>query len=217
MNKIITFLNGRPIIGRFILMAGAILAIKVYFYPNLAYRFKNDIVNITIEDLTKKPISEIPQYSNITNAISSSKEMDYKSYYIERGITTKGDTVVSAIYYPLYSKSNLTNCKILVKDLNKKPIDLSDDYFIIRGDFAIEFQGETLSPSQIKILNEQGIQVNTNTIIVIKDGKHPSLIASIIWVIILTIISLLLFISILPNSIVDKLLNREPEFTKINN
>jgi hypothetical protein len=251
--NIAVFFKKPNVINRLILLGGSLLLLTTLFIPDLKFNLamKNP-KKLTIEEIQKTPKDLLPRYINLDNAqlmkvntslvqseidsmfggkikinsdMISLQQQSY-NYVIEQSIK-KGDTTLSSITYPIYSKSEIQKkpnatssdltCYVVIQDSRITQKMLEGDKYFTDSTFAIsgQFDGTTINAENLKLLQESGYNVSNEAIVLRKGSTPMSLTSSIIWTTLASIFGLFCFLGFLPISLLCKIFGVEQEIVRI--
>jgi hypothetical protein len=243
--KIAVFFKRPGIISRLMFIGVSLVLLFTMFIPD--FRFNLQMISpkkITIETIQKTPLDELPRYIVIDNAqlMSVSTEMSSEkidslfggkikikdngmlklkeenyNYVYEQSVSKRGDTTLSSVSYPVYSKTEIQKnpnatsddltASVVVKDaeVTQKMLDsntyFSDSTFSIQG----QFDGTIIDDETTKLLTESGYKVSKNAI-VLNRGKSPmSMTSSLIWSILAALFALINILSLLPVNTLERM------------
>lgn len=232
----------RPgIFSRLIILGIALFATFTIFIPDL--KFNLEIKNpktYTIEELQKTSKENLPRYIVVKDAqamqasqslgVDSVDGSDIKlmSYnYVIQQRVKKGDTSLSYILYPVYSKAVIAKSAdtdaasitsyVVMKDAHVTEKELEGDKYFSDSAFSIngKFDGDVIDEESHKILSESGYKVSKDAIILERGNTPMSLTSSIILTLVALLISALVILSLLPLTVLHKMFDVEQEIVKI--
>ena len=235
--NIVVFLKRPNVINRLILLGGSVLILTLFFIPDLKFNLQmKNPPKMTIEEIKNSDKENLPRYINIeggqlleaTSSIDSTQNLTYQSFnYVEESRIKKGDTTLSAIYYPIYSikeiKSNPTKTAseitshVVIKETKVTKDELVDSKYFKQPTFKLNgrFSGISIDEESLNLLTESGYNISKDAIILEKGSIPISLTTSIIGTIILSIASVLLFLALMPMSLLHKIFNIEQEIVRM--
>jgi hypothetical protein len=248
--KIAVFFKRPGILTRLMFIGVSLGLLFTMFIPDFRFNLQmKSPKKITIEAIQKTPVDELPRYIVIDNAqlmsvgtmMSSEKidslfgdkikikagsdiqlqEQSY-NYVYEQSISKHGDTTLSSVSYPVYSKSEIQKkpdatssdltAYVVVKDaeITQEMLDgnkyFSDSTFSIQG----QFDGTTINNETTKLLTESGYKVS-KTAIVLNRGKKPmSMGSSLVWSILAALFALINILSLLPMNTLQRIFEEKP-------
>lgn len=233
----VVFLKRPNVINRLILFGGSLLILFLFFIPDLKFNLQmKNPPKMTIEEIKNSNKENLPRYINIdggqlleaTLSIDSVQNLAYQSFnYVEESHIKKGDTTLSAIYYPIYSvkeikenpkktASEITSY-VVIKESKITKGELVDNKYFKQPTFKLNgrFSGTSINEENLSLLNESGYNISKDAIILEKGSTPVSLTTSIIGTIILSIVSILMFLALMPMSLLHKMFNVEQEIVRI--
>jgi hypothetical protein len=251
--NIAVFFKKPNVINRLILLGGSILVLTLSAIPDLKFNLQmKNPKKLTIEEIQKTPKDLLPRYINLDNAqlmkvstalaqseidsmfggkvkISSdmlSLQQQSYNYVLEQRIK-KGDTTLSSISYPIYSKTEIQKnpnasssdltCYVVIQDSKITQKMLEGDKYFTDSTFKIsgQFDGTTISDENLKLLQESGYNISKEAIVLRKGSTPMSLTGSIIWTALASVFGLFCFLGFLPVSLLCKIFGVEQEVVRI--
>lgn len=220
--KVVVFLKNAGIIGRIIVMGVAFILLTNVFVPDLIFNLEvKNPKRYTIEEIRTIAKEDLPRYIILDNAQplyssamfetsatdtikenSLSLPIESYSYILSQSVKKNGDTTISSIFYPVYSKKeiqenpnpSITNmtCYVVIEDVKITKKLLEDDSYFTNTGFSIEgqFDGSEIGEEKLSIFAESGYLISDNVILLKKGLTLLSLQSSII----LTLVALLVLI-----------------------
>lgn len=242
------------IIGRLILLGGSLLLLTFIFIPDLKFNLQiKNPKKLTIEEIKKTPKEELPRYiildqaelmtvkspmnqsqvdslfgdkTKIKNSGIILQQQSY-NYVVEQQINKQGDTILSSISYPVYSKSEIKkNPKASASDLTSYVIIrdsgitekmLKEDKYFTDSTFAIKglFDGSLISDENLKLLQDGGYKVSKDAIVLRKGSSPMSLTSSIVLSLAASWFAMFCFLGFLPMNMLCKIFAIEEEVVKL--
>ncbi|MBO0934402.1 hypothetical protein [Fibrella aquatilis] len=246
----------RPnIINRLILGGGAAMLAWLWFIPDLTYNLtlKNP-PKMTIDQVVKTPTDQLPRYIVLTDAMMSRSEQSSDALFAQSAIQAlspqakealrgklkvlsygyvmeqsvkKNDTTMSAIYYPVYPKtdskentihsaSGLT-ANIVIKDSKATEAQLKDDVYFKDSTFTFsgEFDGQLVTGELKRLLDESGYQVSNKAVVLQKGNTPIALGASIFLTVAALFVAFFVLLSFVPTNMLYRWLGFEPEIVRV--
>ena len=247
--NILIFFKRISILGRLFLPVMSLILCLLIFIPDLKFNLEvKKPKKFTIEEIRKTPKELLPMYIILDNSqliplkkeVSDSAIFDSifgkgylidskvlglkaKSYdYIEeQRINKKGDTILSSILYPIYSKTEIQknpnasaselNCYVVIRDINVNKDMLKGDKYFTESTFSIngQFQDGKINEEYSNLLKDGGYKIDKEAIILLKGSKPMSLFISFFLTTISLLTALFCIFSFLPRNILERLFGLE--------
>jgi hypothetical protein len=246
--KIVIFCKRPGFISRLIILGGSLILLFTMFIPDLRFNLEmKNPKNISIEQIQTMPKEDLPRYMVVENAqlmkvgseLSDSamntmfdgkiklsdqlgiKMINYSYNYLIQQKVKKGDTSLSYIIYPVYSKSQVQknpNAKasdltsfVVIKDSHVTEKELEGDEYFNDSTFTVKgrFDGSLIDSESLRLLEENGYNISKDAIFLERGNAPMSLIQSIIFTILSAVIAALCFLSLLPISVLQRIFDIE--------
>lgn len=224
------FLKRLGVITRII---GVVIAFVVAFtiaIPDLKFNLElKSPKSYTIEELQAAPKGSLPRYIVVKDAqamqatqslgIDSIQDtgIKYMSYnYVMQQKVKRGDTTLSYILYPVYSKSVLAKNPqaeassitsfVVMKDAHVSKKELEGDKYFSDSAFTINgrYDGDVIDEESHKILLESGYNVSKDAIVLERGGTPMSLTASIVTTVMALLIGALIILTFVPITVLQR-------------
>jgi hypothetical protein len=244
--NILKFLKKPSVFGKLFLLGGACVFLFAVFIPDLKFNIlSKNPVTLSIEEISKIKKEDLPRYIIVSNAqplrvsklaskaeidsinpsfnkLSSALSIQIESYnYVLEQKVKSGDTILSSISYPVYSKDQIKkNPKVsasdiksfvVIRDSNIKEADLKDDNYFKSPTFVVkgQFDGAYIDEETLKLMETNGYNISKEAVI-LERGRTPiSLNASIILTLLSSIFIVFFLASFLPLDFISKKLRLE--------
>lgn len=252
--NIAVFFKRPNVINRLFLLGGSIFLLTGFLLPDLKFNLQmKNPKKISIEEIKKTPKDLLPHYMIIENAQLMTVKMNLPqaqidsifgknvkinnklmnlqqesyNYVLQQNINKNGDTTISNISYPVYSKNEIQNnpnasssdltSYVIIQDgaISTKMLEgnkyFTDSAFSISG----SFDGFTIDQEKLKILQDNGYKISKDAIVLRKDAKPLSLTASIVLSMIASFIAIFCVLSFFSKSLLCKIFGVEQEIIRI--
>ena len=252
--KIAVFFKRPNVINRLILLGGSLLLLFTMAIPDLKFNLEmKNPKKFSVEQIQTTAKEVLPRYIVLENAqlmkvgtaltdsavnslfngkIKLSNEsplklMNFGYNYVIQQRVKKGDTTLSSVTYPVYSKSEIQKTAnasssnltafVVIKDSHVTKEQLEGDKYFNDSTFSINgrFDGSTIDSELLKLLQENGYNVSKDAIILEKGNTPMTLASAIIFTLITSLFALFCFLGFLPLSLLCKIFGVEQEIIKI--
>lgn len=233
--KVVVFLKNAGIIGRIIVIGVTSILLTNVFLPDLIFNLEvKNPKRYTIEEIRMISKENLPRYIVLDSAqtlyqsamlgTSDSRALsndtikesslplptESYSYVLSQHVNKKGDTTISSIFYPVYSKKeveenpnpSITNmtCYVVIEDVKVTKAMLENDSYFTNSSFSIagRFDGSEIGKEELSILTDSGYLISDNVILLKKGLSLLSLNSSIILTLLASVFLILFILSFMP-------------------
>jgi hypothetical protein len=190
------------------ILLGLIFVLSFESLPDFIFNIKQkQPKELSIAEISSMSDSDIPRYIEVKEAVVP------KGGYIKVTKRKYGVELLDHICYPVYQINSDTTkdgkAFILVKDFHAKKDELENGtYFNSLFRIGGKFEGDRVTSQDVKLLEDHGINIDSNAIVIIKDSVALSFGVSILISILCIIVILVIAFSFFSRRTMEKIIGQ---------